>query len=257
MVVGVAPCVGEKALITAACDNCRLTHRHNAEIACGVVRVLHGNVPVRAVRLQAEGLHIAAERDDAACHTGLTHGLNGVVSRTALCHSGKAQLTGRRDGNRERAGGRELRQHKLIEAEAGQILRNLSVCRHVIFPVKKAPALIQRINRQIQRALALLIDGVRGAEHVRNLPGDNGASAVRVVYGVYSACGKLRVKRGVHRENDALRGIEPLRCFLAVGGQGHNGVHGVNLALGQLGLTAGGEGQNHSGTQCYANELYK
>ena len=50
----------------------------------------------------------------------------------------------------------EARQHKLVKAEAREVFGDLLARGDVVFPVDKAPALHKGIERQIERALALV-----------------------------------------------------------------------------------------------------
>ncbi len=86
MVVELAVRVGEVPLIAAARDDRRLADVDDADVAGGVVRVLYRDGPLAAVGLEAERLHIAAERDYPAFDSGLSYRGEGARVITGLEH---------------------------------------------------------------------------------------------------------------------------------------------------------------------------
>ncbi len=246
MVIGLAVHGGEAVGIGAGGDDGGLAHVHNAEVCRGVFRVGDAHRPERAVRLQTQGLHVPAHGDKGALHTRLPHGVDSVFAGAALRYGGKGQLRpdGKRHRIRPRAG--EAREHQSVVAELHHLRGNLLVRGQIVFPVHKAPALDERVDRQIERAAALGVDRHRRGEHLCHLSRDDHVLAVGVVDGVSGAVGHLGVKPRVHCDDNALRRPQPGFRLLAVSGQRHDGVHGGQLPLLHLGLPAGGEGEDRA-----------
>ena len=71
-------------LIAARCDHRFIRNLHHRKVFTFVVRVLHSNTPFAAVRLAAERLHVAAERNNAAGHAVIRKHLHDAVRGVAL-----------------------------------------------------------------------------------------------------------------------------------------------------------------------------
>ena len=136
-------------------------------------------------------------------------------------------------------------------------LRKLISGRNVIPPVGEAPALYNGVEREVERAAALVIHGLRGAEHLGYLTGDGDVCTLGMVDGVGRARLNIGVEHRVHRGDDALRGAEPGFGLVAVGRQRHNGVHREHLLLVHFRLTAGGEGQQHAQAEQHRGDSMK
>ena len=244
VVIGLAV-LDEEALVGAGGDHGGLAHGEDADKARGVVRILHGDVPVRPVRLETEGLDVTAEGDDAARHADVAHGADGVVGGAALGHRAEADLRPGGEGHGVGAGAREAGQRHLVVGAADEILPQLFIRGHVVAAAVEAPALDNGVDGQVERAAGLLVDRVGGREHVRHLAGNGDVAAVCVVDGVGGAGLNVGVEHVVHGEDDALRRVEAALGVLAVGRERHDRVHGEDLPLAHLRLAAGRKSQCH------------
>ena len=256
MVIGFAV-LDEEALVGSGGDHRDLAHRQHAHIACGVVRVLHGDVPERAVGFETQGLDIAAEGDNAAFHAHIAHGADGVVGGAALGYRAEADGGPGGEGHRVGAGARKAREHHLVKAAAHKVFPKLLVCRHIVAPAVKAPLLDDRVDGEIQRTAALLIDGLRGGEHICHLTRDGDVAAVCVVDGIGGAGLNVGVEHVVHGLNDALRSGETPLGIATVCGERHDGIHGEDLPLRHLCFSAACQGQYHAQTQAQKHQLFE
>ena len=255
VVVGLAV-LDKEALIGAGGDHGSLAEGEDADIACGVVRVLHGHVPERAVRLSPEGLDVAAQGDDAACDADVAHGADRVFGGAALRHGAEADGGAGGEGHGVGPGAREAREGHLIEGPAREIEPQLLIRRHVIAPAVKAPALDHGVDGEVQGAAALFVDVVGGGEHGRHLARDGDVAPLGVVDGVGGAGLDIGVEHIVHGLDDALGGGEPALGISAVGREGHDGVHGKDLPLGHFGLPAGRQGQEHHKAKAHGKQAF-
>ena len=243
------PAFGEKALVAAGGDDGRLTHGEVAEIAAGIVRVLHGDVPVAAVRLFAECLHVAAEGHYTARDAGGAHGLNGIVRCAALGHGAEAQRHVCRHGHeiiRTVVCGGEL---DLAHVHAWEQTLDLRVRRDAVVLVDEAPELAQGVGRQVERAVRALVYRLRRAQHLGDLFVDDDGAAHGVVDLIGLAALVFRVEQRVHAVDDADGGVDAVVGLLAVGGQVHDGVHGKDLLRGAFFLAAGAQRQHERAAQ--------
>ena len=236
MVIGLAGLrVGEIALVTAAGDDSGLAGGEDAQVIVGAVGICDADAPFAAVRLEAQGLDVAAEGDDAAGHAGVAHRVDDIGGGAALgdraegdfAAGGHVQLIAARAG--------EAAEDDLVEMEGGPLVGDLRIAGHVVAAVHEAPELDQRVDRQIQRIdaelVALLVDGLGGLDHARDLPGHGDGRAVRTVEAVDDAGLLLRVEHGLHGLDDGFAGADAGLGLGAVGGQVHHGVHGEDFFL--------------------------
>ena len=243
------PALGEIALIAAGGDDRRLAHGEIAKIAAGVVRVLNGDVPVAAVRLFAERLHVAAEGHDAARDAGGAHRLNGIVRGTALGHCAEAQRHVCRHGDKGVRAVVRCGQLHLAHIHAGEQTLDLRIRRHAVVLVDEAPELAQRISRQIERTVCALVHGLRRAQHLGDLLVDHDGRAHGVVDLIGLAALVFRVEQRVHAVDDADGGVDAVIGLFAVGGQIHDSVHGKDLLRGAFCLAAGAQRQHQRAAQ--------
>ena len=243
------PALGEKALVAAGGDDGRLAHGEIAEIAAGVVRILHGDVPVAAVRFLAERLHVAAEGHHAARDAGGAHGLNGVVRRAALGDGAETQRHVCRHGHERICAVVRARELYLAHVHAREQTLDLRVRRDAVVLVDEAPELAQGVGRQVERTIRALGHGLRRAQHFSDLLVDDDGAAHGVVDLMGLAALVFRVEQRVHTVDDADGGTDAVVCFLAVGGQVHDGVHGEDLLCGTFCLAAGAQRQHERAAQ--------
>ena len=168
----------------------------------------------------------------------------------------KLDLRAGGEGDGVAARAREAGQDHLVIAEPGPVGIDLLLGGDVVLAVLKAPALDQRIDRQLQRAAALLVHRVGGRQHLGHLRGDDHVLPLRVVDRVGVAGGQIGIAHAVHRLDHALRGAQPGLGLLAVGGQGHRGVHGEDLALLHARFAAAGERKQREQAQRQAEDAF-
>ena len=248
-VVVFLPTLGEKALVAAGGDDGRLANGEIAEIAAGVVRILHGDIPVASVRLFAERLHVAAEGHHAARDAGGAHGLNGIVRRAALGHGAEAQRHVCRHGHEIICAVVRARELHLAHVHAREQTLDLRVRRDAVVLVDEAPELAQGVGRQVERAVRALGHGLRRAQHLGDLLVDDDGAAHGVIDLVGLAALVFRVEQRVHAVDDADGGADAVVRLLTVGGQIHDGVHGEDLLRGAFCLAAGAQRQHERAAQ--------
>ena len=173
---------------------------------------------------------------------------------TPAARMAEAHLAVSRHRDRIGAGAGKAGEDDLIEAQAAELVEDLAVIRHVIFAVDEAPKLEQRIDRQIQRAGALLVDLLGGREHVGDLAGHNHVFPVGVIDSPNGAAFLLGVEHGVHGINHALGGCDSAVAVFAVGDKRHGRVHGEEDRSALFRLAAGGKRKHQQRTeQCAHN----
>ena len=133
-------------LIAARCDHRFIRNLHHRKVFTFVVRVLHSNTPFAAVRLAAERLHVAAERDDAARDAVFAEYLHHPVGCVALCDTAEVDLHIIRNG---RSAAVELHLRVIDVREQGGQLRRVG---HAVLLRREAPRLHDRLDGAVENA---------------------------------------------------------------------------------------------------------
>ena len=138
----------------------------------------------------------------------------------------------------QRAVGRVGLQPEAVDR--GQLGVDLALLRHAVFAAGEAPQADQPVQLRGQRAAALrgdLVGRLRDGQAVR---GNADPFAGMLVDLADARAVALRVKIGLQLADARLCGVQRGVCRPAVGGQKHDGIHGVELALRFFGFRAGG-----------------
>ena len=134
-------------LIAARCDHRFIRNLHHRKVFTFVVRVLHSNTPFAAVRLAAERLHVAAERNYAARYSVIREHLHDAVRGIALGNTAQIHLHIRRNGNVT-----AVLPHLLV-IHTGEQLLQLVGRRHTVLLRREAPRLHDRLDRAVKNAV--------------------------------------------------------------------------------------------------------
>ena len=134
-------------LIAARCDHRFIRNLHHRKVFTFVVRVLHSNTPFAAVRLAAERLHVAAERNYAARYSVIREHLHDAVRGIALGNTAQIHLHIRRNGNVT-----AVLLHLLVIHMSEHLLQ-LIRRRHAIVLCGKSPGIHDRLDRAVKNAV--------------------------------------------------------------------------------------------------------
>ena len=204
----------------------RADKAHDGDRARRVVRVGDADLPCRAVRLAADGLHIAAEREHGGLRPGLLQLMRALLCRISLGDAAEVNAAARIEG------GRRAVQLQMLRAGVRERSGQLGLRRDMIFPGGEAPEADKGIDCRVKGsarargAIQRLLQEVCGLwlQLRRAVPVQAGDVAVLCRGG----------KQGFERTERVLRLRD--KGLIAPDAQAHQRVHGKKLCLVRLRL---------------------
>ena len=140
----------KEPLISSGSDYSLVGDLRDPDIAVGA-GILHGDAPVRSIRLRAEHLHVSAEADHAGGDAGIPKRLHDHIARVALSNAAEIDLHAL--GQRDRAGVRTQGNATIVHMF--QQRRKLRIIGNPVFARREAPCAQNRIDGNVEHAVCL------------------------------------------------------------------------------------------------------